>query len=204
MKQRAKIVMLALLLFPLATTALIGLESRVASADGESERNVAIEKIVSYLKGKKVAMKEENLKAVVHTVCDQSQQHDLDYRLVLALIKVESNFKQDAVSHGSRGLFQMKPATAQRVARDAGVTWNGTESLHEPDSNIKLGVYHLSKLMGDFKSVPTALHAYNAGARNIRTGASSKGEPKTAFTRRVLKEYEKNLSVLPDAGELDK
>ena len=183
---------------------MIGLSGKVASADGESERNAAIERIVSYLKGKKVSMKEDELKAVVHTVYDQSQQHDLDYRLVLALIKVESNFRQDAVSHGSRGLFQMKPATAKRVARDAGIAWNGTESLHEPDNNIKLGVYHLSKLVENFKSVTTALHAYNKGVGSVKARPAGKGEPKTAFTRRVLKEYEKNLSVLPDSGELDK
>src|SRR5208283_3720683 len=99
---------------------------------------------------------------------------------------------QNVVSRGAHGLFQMKPDTAKRVARDAGVTWNGTESLHEPDNNIKLGVYHLSKLVEDFKSVPTALHAYNVGAGNVKARTSSKGEPKTAFTRRVLKEYENN------------
>lgn len=196
--------MLSVLLFPLAAMALVGFSGKVASADGESEKNAAIERIVSYLKGKKVDMKEDGLKAVVHTVCDQSQQHDLDYRLVLALIKVESNFRQNVVSKGAHGLFQMKPATAKRVARDAGVTWNGTQSLHEPDNNIKLGVYHLSKLVEDFKSVPTALHAYNVGAGNVKNRASDKGEPKTAFTRRVLKEYEQNLSVLPEADELDK
>jgi soluble lytic murein transglycosylase len=204
MKRRAKIVMLSVLLFPLAATALIGFEGRVASAEGEAQKNTAIERIVSYLKGKKVDMKEDGLKAVVHTVCDESQQHDLDYRLVLALIKVESNFRQNVVSKAAHGLFQMKPATAKRVARDAGVTWNGTESLHEPDNNIKLGVYHLSKLVERFKSIPTALHAYNVGARNVKVRASITDEPKTAFTRRVLKEYENNVSVLPEANELDK
>jgi len=84
-----------------------------------------------------------------------------------------------------------------------GVTWNGSQSLHEADSNIKLGVCHLSKLVEDFKSVPTALHAYNAGAGKTKVRATGMGEPKTAFALRVLKEYKKNVSVLPDAGELD-
>lgn len=184
-------------------TLLLGFETRVASAGAEPEKSAAIERIVSYLKGKKVRMNEDNLKAVVSTVCDQSQKHDLDYRLVLALIKVESNFRQDAVSKGAHGLFQMKPSTARNVARDAGVAWSGSESLHEADSNIKLGVCHLSKLVRDFKSVPTALHAYNTGAGNAKARATSE-EPKTRFTQRVLKEYKKNLTVLPDAEGLDK
>jgi soluble lytic murein transglycosylase len=203
MKRRTRIAVLAVLLFPLAAMLVVGLEGRNASAGGESEKNAAIERVVSYLKGKKVGMEEEGLKAVVSTVYDQSQKHEIDYRLVLALIKVESNFRQDAVSKGAHGLFQMKPATAKRVARDAGVTWNGSQSLHETDSNIKLGVCHLSKLVEDFKSVPTALHAYNAGAGKVKVRAAGRGELKTAFAQRVLKEYKKNLSVLPDADELD-
>jgi soluble lytic murein transglycosylase len=202
MKRRAKIVVAVVLLFPLAAMTLICLSGRVASANGDAEKSAVIEKIVSYLKGKKVDMNEDGLKAVVSTVCDQSRERDLDYRLVLALIKVESNFKQDVVSKGAHGLFQMKPSTAKSVAKGAGVSWNGSQCLYEPDKNIKLGVYHLSKLVDDFKSVTTALHAYNAGTGNARM--SRKSEPKTAFTRRVLKEYEKNLSVLPDAAELNK
>jgi soluble lytic murein transglycosylase len=182
---------------------LVGPGSGIASAGGEPEKSATIERIVSYLKGKKVGMTEDGLKAVVSTVCDQSRKHELDYRLVLALIKVESNFRQDAVSKGAHGLFQMKPATAKRVARDAGVTWNGSQSLHEADNNIKLGVCHLSKLVENFKSVPTALHAYNAGVKRAKVRTADSDEPKTAFTQRVLKEYNKNLSVLPDAAELD-
>lgn len=202
MKRRAKIVTLAVLLFPLAAVALICFSGRVASAEGDAEKSAIVERIVSYLKGKKVDMSEDRLKAVVSTVCDQSRQRDLDYRLVLALIKVESNFKHDVVSKDAHGLFQMKPSTAKSAARGAGVSWSGSQCLYEPDKNIKLGVYHLSKLVDDFKSVQTALHAYNVGTGKAR--ASRKGEPKTAFTQRVLKEYEKNLSVLPDATELNK
>ncbi len=203
MKRRAKIVMLAFLLFPMAMGTLIPFSGNVASAAGDSEKNAAIEKIVSYLKGRKVNMKEDELKDVVHTVFDQSRQRDLDYRLALAVIKVESNFRQNVVSKGAHGLFQIKPSTARYIAKGAGVDCAGPKCLHEPDKNIKLGVYHLSKLVEDFKSVPTALHAYNAGARKARTQDPDKDEPSTPFIRSVLKEYKKNLSTLPDMDEVD-
>ena len=136
---------------------------------------------------------------MVHSVYDESRLCDLDYRLALAVIKVESNFKQDVISNkGARGLFQIKPSLAKYIAKDAGVKWNGDQCLHEPEKNIKLGVYHLSKLVDDFKNLPTALHAYNAGESRLRA-RSSKAEPRTPFTKKVMKEYEKNLSVLPDA-----
>jgi soluble lytic murein transglycosylase len=205
MKRRIKKILIVAVIFPMVAAAFIGSSYRVASG-GEPEKEMsAIERIVTYLKGRRADIKEENLKAVVSTVCDQAQRHDLDYRLALALIKVESNFRQDVVSRkGATGLFQIKPSLAKNIARDAGVDCQGPGCLREPDKNIKLGVYHLSKLVGDFKSLPSALHAYNVGTGSAKTRAAGKGEPKTPFTRRVLKEYESNLSVLPDADQLDK
>jgi soluble lytic murein transglycosylase len=184
--------------------AMAGLANKNAHALDESEKSAVVEQIVAYLKGQNVDMREDKLKAVIHTVCDQSKQHDLDYRLALALIKVESNFKHDVVSQkGARGLFQIKPSLAKYIAKDAGVTWDGTRCLQEPDKNIKLGIYHLSKLLEDFKSLPTALHAYNAGASKVKARLSGKEEPKSAFTKRVLKEYRNNIAVLPEMNESD-
>jgi soluble lytic murein transglycosylase len=182
----------------------VGLASKSAQALDESEKSAVIEQIVAYLKGKNVDMREDKLKAVIHTVYDQSKQRDLDYRLALAVIKVESNFKRDVVSRkGARGLFQIKPSLAKYIAKDAGVTWGGSQCLHEPDNNIKLGIYHLSKLVEDFKNLPTALHAYNAGTSKIKAWQGDKGEPKSAFTKRVLKEYRNNIAVLPEMDESD-
>jgi soluble lytic murein transglycosylase len=204
MKQRAvkiAVLIVSFLLFGICFTAL---SYRLALAKAEAEKNEVVDQVVAYLKGKTVEIGDDKLKAVVHSVYNESQQADLDYRLALAVIKVESNFKHDVVSKkGARGLFQIKPSLAKYIAKDAGVTWNGDKCLQEPEKNIKLGVYHLSKLVDDFKNLPTALHAYNAGTNRLRT-RSSKSEPKTAFTKRVLKEYEKNMSVLPDADAGEK
>jgi soluble lytic murein transglycosylase len=184
--------------------AAVGLANKNAHASGESERSAVVEQIVAYLKGQKVDMREDKLKAVIHTVCDESIQHDLDYRLALAVIKVESNFKHDVVSRkGATGLFQIKPSLARYIAKDAGVTWEGTQCLHEPSNNIKLGIYHLSKLVEDFKNLPAALHAYNAGTSKVKVRQDGKEERKSAFTKRVLKEYRNNIAVLPEMDESD-
>jgi len=205
MRRRTRITMLTAPLIFLLGTALTGPTFESASANGGPEGSAVVDRVVAYLKGKHVDMKEDSLKAVVHTVCDESRQRDIDYRLALAVIKVESNFKQDVVSQkGARGLFQIMPSLARYIAKDAGVTWSGSECLHEPEKNIKLGVYHLSKLVGDFKSLPTALHAYNVGTGKVKAQAPGADEPKTAFTRRVLREYKKNLQVLPGADNAGK
>ena len=185
--------------------ALPGPSCKSASANGGSERNAVVDGIVAYLLGKHVDMKEDKLKAVVSTVCDEARQRDLDYRLALAVIKVESNFKQDVVSEkGAEGLFQIKPSLARYIAKDAGVKLIGTQCLREPDNNIKLGVYHLSKLVGDFESLPTALHAYNVGTDKAKARDPNADEPMTEFTKRVLREYRMNLSRLPGGDEMEK
>ena len=204
-RRRTKITMLTVSLIFFFGMALSGLSSKGASANGGSERNAVVDGIVAYLKGKHVDMKEDKLKAIVNTVCDEARQRDLDYPLALAVIKVESNFKQDVVSEkGAEGLFQIMPSLARYIAKDAGVKCNGTHCLREPDNNIKLGVYHLSKLVGDFENLPTALHAYNVGTDKAKARDPNADEPKTEFTKRVLTEYKTNLSRLPGGEQLEK
>jgi soluble lytic murein transglycosylase len=192
-------------LFFLMGAVVTGLTQKSASAQAKSEKIALIENTVAYLKRQDVGMRGDRLKAVVNTVYDESQQYEVDYRLALALIKVESNFKHDVISSkGARGLFQIKPSLAKYIAKDAGVTWNGDECLHEPDKNIRLGIYHLSKLMEHFRNLATALHAYNAGASRVESQRADEGEPKNGFAKRVLKEYKHNISVLPEMDEIEK
>jgi soluble lytic murein transglycosylase len=171
-------------------------------ADQESPKESIIEQVVQYLKGKNVMIAESKLRDMAATVYEESEAYDLDYRLVLAVMKVESNFKNDAVScKGARGLLQIKPSLAKYIAKDAGGRYDGVHSLHDADNNIKLGVYHLSNLLDDFKTVSAALHAYNVGENRAKKKlfGNKNNEPKTRFTNHVMKEYQKNLEVLPES-----
>jgi soluble lytic murein transglycosylase len=202
MTWRAKqnVVFLTFLLF-LAGILFTALTCRTAYAKSESGNDDTIGKTVAYLKDKNVPMKEDTLKKVVDTVYRESRRRDLDYRLALAVIDVESNFKHNAVSRkGARGLMQIMPSLAKGIAKDAGVKYKSDRCLNEPDKNISLGIYHLSKLVGDFKTIPAALHAYNAGETRMRARVS-KREPRTSYTKQVIQEYKKSLRILPDAGE---
>jgi soluble lytic murein transglycosylase len=183
--------------FLLAVIASIVLTYQTAHARAEAAEAVAIEKVIVHLKNKNVRIREDKLEKVVHAVYKESRQRNLDYRLALAVIEAESNFKQDAVSNkGARGLMQIKPSLAKYIAKDAGVRYNGDRCLHEPEKNIKLGVYHLARLVEDSKNIPTALHAYNVGETKARARTSAR-EPRTSYTKQVMEEYRKNLSVLP-------
>jgi soluble lytic murein transglycosylase len=170
-----------------------------AEEEEVSPRETVIQQIVHFIKGKNVRLRDETLTRMANTVYEESQLYELDYRLVLAVIKIESNFRHDAVSNrGARGLMQVKPSLAKFIAKDAGVAYSGHSWLSEPENNIKLGVYHLSQLMEDFKDMAIALHAYNAGQARVKGKLFKEKEPKNKFAKHVLNEYHKNIEVLPD------
>ncbi len=158
-----------------------------------------VENIVTYLKERMPEVTEEKLREIATHVYTESKERGLDYRLVLAVMKVESNFKQDAVSSkGARGLLQIKPSLGRGIAETLGVAWSGDRILHEPAKNIKFGVYQLSQLIDDFETLPWALYAYNSGSTRAKELVAKREKPGLRFAKAVLSEYEKTLTVLPE------
>jgi|GEM_PF-2059108 len=83
-------------------------------------------------------------------------RYKIDPKLVLAVIKVESNFQQNAVSpKGALGLMQLMPDTAAQF---------GVAHVLEPKENIAGGIKYLHHLLCNFNgNIPFALASYNAG-----------------------------------------
>jgi soluble lytic murein transglycosylase len=170
-----------------------------AFCNSDDKKEMIIIEIVQFLKDKKVKLSDSKLESMATTVYEESRLYDLDYRLVLALIKVESNFRHNATSRdGSWGLMQIKPSLAKFISKNTGLEFKSKKDLHQPDNNIRLGTYHISKLMEDFENIHAVLHAYNVGQKKARVRLNKENEPDTPFTRRVLKEYQKNTAVLPE------
>lgn len=158
-----------------------------------------IEEMTEYMKQEDATISEAELKNVAAMILKESGRYNLDYRLVLAIMKVESNFKHNAISSkGARGLLQVKPSHAKYIANSLGIKWLGAKTLDEPDSNIKIGVNFFSQLMYDFDNVNMALHAYNMGPTRLKGILSGKSKPKKGFSILVLSEYSKNKILLPD------
>jgi len=171
-----------------------------ASGNEGKRKNAITKEIIQYLKDKKVSASDEKLKKIATSVYDEAKEHEIDYRLVLAVMKVESNFKSDAISKkGARGLLQIKPSLAKHVSKETGVLIKSPKCLEEPEKNIRIGVSHLSWLMEKFENLNTALHAYNVGWGKVKNTASEDDAPDTRFTRKVLAEYHLIKNFLPDA-----
>jgi len=127
------------------------------------------QQITRHLKNENVNIEDDTARIISRVVYEQSANYGLDYRLVLALMKIESNFQDDAVSSkGARGLLQVKPSVAKFIAQDAGIRWDGHRTLDEPDSNIKIGIYFFSQLMKDFENINVALRAYNMVGTKVK------------------------------------
>jgi hypothetical protein len=80
--------------------------------------------------------------------------YQVDYRLVHAMIRNESNWHPSVVSNkGAVGLMQLMPGTASMLNVDP----------RNPIENIKGGVAYLAGLLRTYGTVRNALIAYNAG-----------------------------------------
>ena len=102
--------------------------------------------------------------------------------LVLAVIRQESAFYDSAVSGaGARGLMQIMPATARRVARQIKVRYSRKRLLSDPEYNLRLGRAYLADMTAKYNgSYILALAAYNAGPARANRWMKDFGDPRTA------------------------
>lgn len=141
----------------------------------------------------------KHVNAISRALFEASREYGIDYRLILALMKVESNFQHDVVSSmGARGLLQIKPSFARFVAQDMGIKWDGNQTVDDPGNNIKIGTRVLSELVHRFYNVTTALRAYNMGPERTRGLSPERMSSSKGFPGTVLREYHKNIVILPD------
>jgi hypothetical protein len=105
-----------------------------------------------------------------------------------AMIKVESNYTQGAVSHaGAKGLAQLMPGTAEYLRVDAA----------DPIENLDGGARYLLEQMAAFGSLDLALAAYNAGPEAVRKhgGVPPYTETKSHIVK-VIAAYDRILADL--------
>jgi len=89
-----------------------------------------------------------------------SDWYEIDPRLVLSIITVESEFETKAQSHKSAmGLMQLIPATAERF---------NVKNAFNASQNIRGGIEYLKWLLSYYRgSIELATAAYNAGEKAV-------------------------------------
>lgn len=97
---------------------------------------------------------------------------ELDYRYILAIMKVESGFCSDAISpSGAVGYMQLIPKWFVQRGWDHGFTY-----IFPPEENITLGVEYLDEMYQETGDLRLATMGYNMGldeARSVYDGTAN-------------------------------
>jgi membrane-bound lytic murein transglycosylase MltF len=94
--------------------------------------------------------------------------YKLDWRLVIAIIRQESYFNPDAVSHaGALGFMQIMPRTGAGLQNELAL-----QDTRTPQNNLIAGIYYFASLASQFSEFGDerykfALAAYNAGLGRV-------------------------------------
>jgi len=112
-------------------------------------------------------------------------RHGVSPKLLAAVAKVESSYNPRAVSKaGAQGLMQLMPATARGL---------GVDNAFDPAQAVNGAAKLLASHLREFKSVPLALAAYNAGGGAVHR---HNGIPPSAETQAYVPKVQKALAAL--------
>jgi soluble lytic murein transglycosylase len=97
----------------------------------------------------------------------EAAKNDFDPMFAAGLIRQESTFQADAVSHKNAiGLMQVLPKTGKLLAKQLKVRYT-KDKLFEPDYNIEIGMVYIAALVRLTGAPEYAAAAYNAGEDRI-------------------------------------
>jgi cell wall-associated NlpC family hydrolase len=112
-------------------------------------------------------------------------EYNVSPKLLAAVAKVESGYNPNAVSPaGAQGLMQLMPGTAKGL---------GVKNSFDPEQAINGAAKLLSRNLKEFKSLPLALAAYNAGGGAVHKYG---GIPPYAETQAYVPKVQRALAKL--------
>ena len=126
--------------------------------------------------GLTIAWLPEQVAAFEDEIVAAATRHGVDPDLVAIMVLVESRGHPDARSPvGSRGLMQVMPQTAGRIASERGIADHSEDKLDDPAYNLDFGTWYLARQIEEFGTMPPsdedialAAAAYNAGPTRLR------------------------------------
>ena len=116
------------------------------------------------------ATRKEEMLDIVHQLSDET---NIAPELILAMIKVESNFKEDAIYEGCSGLMQISPI-------------HNVANVFDIKTNITFGVNYVANLLNDSDNIYEALGRYNMGTDGYNAYVQKTGNKVTAYAEKVM------------------
>ncbi len=107
--------------------------------------------------------------------------------LVYSIMREESSYRPDVISvSGARGLLQLMPDTASRVAQSVQLASFDPDDLFRPAVNIALGSAYLGQLLDRFGgNAAAAIGSYNAGPEAVARWQPGHGTPEDVWIEQI-------------------
>jgi soluble lytic murein transglycosylase-like protein len=128
----------------------------------------------------------ENFEQYIETVSAEvgsAYNVEIPVNLVKSIIKQESGFNPNAVSHaGAQGLMQLMPATAKSL---------GVYNSMNPYQNVRGGIKYIAQLLNRFEgNLQKALAGYNAGPEAVaRYGGIPPYKETQNYVQSIMKDF---------------
>ena|GEM_PF-2395250 len=117
-------------------------------------------------------------------IAQAAKKHNVNFLLIKAIIKVESNFNPGAISgKGAKGLMQIMPSNYDSL---------DINNPFDPTENIMGGTKYLKLLLIKFGKLELALAAYNAGPNET---IKYEGIPPFSETKIYVKKVKKLYNI---------
>ena len=137
-----------------------------------------------------IGFNDDEVRQVTDVIYSESKKYHYDPMFVLAVILTESSFKRGQISNkGARGLMQVVPFVGKDLADRTGLEWEGSQMLLEPETNIKLGTFHLFEQILKFGDIKKALLAYNMGEAKTRGMIRENKQLPKGYLNKVMENY---------------
>lgn len=130
-------------------------------------------------------------RAVAFAIVEECEAVGLDPLLILAVMDVESDFREYVVSPmGAAGLMQIRPATLSYLAGKYQANLPLYHIAHDSTLSTRLGIRYLASLRDRFRTLELALIAYNIGPTALRDKLADKeGVLDRSYAHAVMRDY---------------
>lgn len=136
---------------------------------GLDQKEQTIREILEVLESQPTGLANVTKEELAEVIYEEANRYNHDPKFILALIAIESEFKNWSVSEqGAKGLMQIMPYVAKSLAHELGIEWSGDRTLFNPYLNVRIGSYYLFQLIKEFNDPRLALAAYNYGPTYIK------------------------------------